>query len=248
MASNDMSEPSMSAVADLADQNSTPPARAGTDSTASEDPSMALPPIAKRQRDILEFIKDTVATRGYPPSIREICAGVGLASPSTVHTHLNTLIKLGYLSKDKAKPRAIEIHADVNGAAFERHQIHHVPLVGDVAAGTGVLAQQNVEDLIPLPADLTGEGELFMLRVRGDSMIEAGIFDGDYVVARRQPLAENGDIVVAGIEDDEATVKRYRRFHNKIHLEPANPTMSTMVFQPWDVSVYGKVVTVIRKL
>lgn len=220
----------------------------GRTTTDRDHQSAALPPIAKRQRDILEFIKDTVATRGYPPSIREICAGVGLASPSTVHTHINTLIKLGYLSKDKAKPRAIEIHADVNGAAFERHQIHHVPLVGDVAAGTGVLAQQNVEDLIPLPTDLTGEGDLFMLRVRGDSMIEAGIFDGDFVVARRQPLAENGDIVVAGIEGDEATVKRYRRFHNKIHLEPANPSLSTMIFQPWDVTVYGKVVTVLRKL
>src|SRR6266540_4527431 len=155
--------------------------------------------LTQRQREILDVIDEQMRTRGYPPSVREIGAAVGLTSTSTVHAHLGTLQRLGYLRRDPTKPRAIEVRYDPNsGAPFERRPVRHVPLVGDVAAGTDVLAQENVEELLPIPADFAGEGELFMLRVRGDSMIEAGILDGDYVVARTQPTAENGDLVVAG--------------------------------------------------
>ena len=163
---------------------------------------------------------------GYPPSVREIGEAVGLTSPSTVHNHLNRLQRLGYLRRDPTKPRAIEVRWDPNsGAVLERRPARFVPLVGDVAAGTDVLAQENVEELFPLPIDFTGEGELFMLRVRGDSMIEAGILDGDYVVAHQQPTADNGDTVVAGIPGEEATVKFFSRNRNLVTLTPANPRL-----------------------
>ena len=208
--------------------------------------SEALTP---RQREILNVISTSMQERGYPPSVREIGEAVGLNSPSTVHNHLNTLQKMGFLRRDPTKPRALEVRFDTNSeVAMERRPSRHVPLIGDVAAGTGLLAQQNVEDLIPLPTDFTGEGELFMLRVRGDSMIDAGILDGDFVVARQQQTADNGDIVVAGIPGDEATVKTFKKSGNKITLVPANPTMEPMVFTSDEVSVFGKVVTVMRRL
>jgi repressor LexA len=141
------------------------------------------------------------------------------------------------------------VRFDTNSeVAMERRPSRHIPLIGDVAAGTNVLAQQNVEDLIPLPTDFTGEGELFMLRVRGDSMIEAGILDGDFVVARQQQVAENGDIVVAGIPGDEATIKTFKKSGKTITLIPANETMKPMVFDADEVQVFGKLVTVMRKL
>jgi repressor LexA len=208
--------------------------------------SEALTP---RQREILNVISTSMQERGYPPSVREIGEAVGLNSPSTVHNHLNTLQKMGFLRRDPTKPRALEVRFDTNSeVAMERRPSRHVPLIGEVAAGTGLLAQQNVEDLIPLPTDFTGEGELFMLRVRGDSMIDAGILDGDFVVARQQQTADNGDIVVAGIPGDEATVKTFKKSGNKITLVPANPTMDPMVFTSDEVSVFGKVVTVMRRL
>jgi repressor LexA len=208
--------------------------------------SEALTP---RQREILNVISTSMQERGYPPSVREIGEAVGLNSPSTVHNHLNTLQKMGFLRRDPTKPRALEVRFDTNSeVAMERRPSRHVPLIGEVAAGTGLLAQQNVEDLIPLPTDFTGEGELFMLRVRGDSMIDAGILDGDFVVARQQQTADNGDIVVAGIPGDEATVKTFKKSGNKITLVPANPAMEPMVFTPDEVSVFGKVVTVMRRL
>jgi repressor LexA len=208
--------------------------------------SEALTP---RQREILNVISTSMQERGYPPSVREIGETVGLNSPSTVHNHLNTLQKMGFLRRDPTKPRALEVRFDTNSeVAMERRPSRHVPLIGEVAAGTGLLAQQNVEDLIPLPTDFTGEGELFMLRVRGDSMIDAGILDGDFVVARQQQTADNGDIVVAGIPGDEATVKTFKKSGNKITLVPANPTMDPMVFTSDEVSVFGKVVTVMRRL
>src|SRR5690242_8595062 len=149
-----------------------------------------------RQREIWSYLVDYVDRHGYPPSVREIGEAVGLTSPSTVHAHLRTLQRLGYLRRDPTKPRAIEVRYDPNsGAAMERRPVRHVPLIGDVAAGMGVLAQENVEEIMPLPADLTGDGELFMLRVRGDSMIDAAILDGDFVVARVQPTASNGEII-----------------------------------------------------
>ena len=208
--------------------------------------SEALTP---RQREILNVISQSMQDRGYPPSVREIGEAVGLNSPSTVHNHLNTLQKMGFLRRDPTKPRALEVRFDTNSeVAMERRPSRHVPLIGEVAAGTGLLAQQNVEDLIPLPTDFTGEGELFMLRVRGDSMIDAGILDCDFVVARQQQTADNGDIVVAGIPGDEATVKTFKKSGNKITLVPANPTMDPMVFTSDEVSVFGKVVTVMRRL
>lgn len=205
--------------------------------------------LTARQLQILEFIEQELRDRGYPPSVREIGEAVGLTSPSTVHSHLATLQKLGYLRRDPTKPRAMEVRYDPNsGAALERRPVRHVPLMGDVAAGTDVLAQENVEELLPLPADLTGDGELFMLRVRGDSMIEAGILDGDFVVVRSQQTADKGDIVVAGIPGDEATVKTYVPKGATVVLEPANPTLEPMVFDADEVNIYGRVVTVMRRL
>ena len=206
-------------------------------------------PLTDRQRAVLDAIEQTVNERGYPPSVREICAAVGLTSPSTVHTHLSSLQKMGYLRRDPTKPRAIEVRFDPGtGATADRAAVKHIPLIGDVAAGTGVLAHENVEELMPLPAQFTGDGELFMLRVRGDSMINAGIFDGDFVVVRRQATADNGDIVVAGIPGEEATVKTFQQKGDTITLVPANERLSDMVFASTDVSLFGKVVTVLRKL
>ena len=205
--------------------------------------------LTERQREILDFIEAQMRARGYPPSVREIGEAVGLTSTSTVHAHLGTLQRLGYLRRDPTKPRAIEVRYDPgSGGVVERRPARHVPLVGDVAAGTDVLAQENIEELMPVPADLTGEGQLFMLRVRGDSMIEAGIFAGDYVVARQQSEAHKGDVVVAGIPGDEATVKRYSKKGGKVVLLPANARLSPIELDPADVRIYGKVVTVLRRL
>ena len=205
--------------------------------------------LTDRQRQILEMIDQSMRERGYPPSVREIGTAVGLTSPSTVHTHLATLQRLGFLKRDPTKPRAIEVRYDPNsGAAFERRPVRHVPLVGDVAAGTDVLAQENVEELLPLPADFCGDGDLFMLRVRGDSMIDAGILDGDYVVAHAQVTAEKGDIVVAGIPGEEATVKTYQRRGAKVSLVPSNPRLQPIELDASDVTIFGRVVTVMRRL
>src|SRR6478736_7105881 len=187
--------------------------------------------LTDRQRQVLEFIDAEVRRRGYPPSVREIGEAVGLSSSSTVHAHLAALQDKGYLVRDPTKPRAIEVRFEpASGAAVDRRPVRHVPLLGDVAAGTGVLAAENVEETMPLPEDLTGDGQLFMLRVRGDSMIDAGIFDRDYVVVRQQDSADNGDIVVAGIPGEEATVKTFLSKRGKIILRPANPALEDMVF------------------
>jgi repressor LexA len=206
-------------------------------------------PLTGKRLEILDFIDRAQRERGYPPSVREICEAVGLTSTSTVHAHLSTLNKQGYLRRDPTKPRAIEVRYEASsGAMMERRPVRHIPLVGDVAAGTDVLAQENVEELYGLPEDFTGTGQLFMLRVRGDSMIDAGILDGDYVVVRQQPEAEKGDIVVAGIPGGEATIKTYTRKGGKVILLPANPRLGPMEFDANDVSIFGKVVTVLRKL
>lgn len=205
--------------------------------------------LTPRQQQVLSFIDAEVRRRGYPPSVREIGEAVGLSSSSTVHAHLAALQGKGYLRRDPTKPRAIEVCFEPGtGAVAERRPVRHVPLVGDVAAGTGVLAAENIEETLPLPEDFTGRGPLFMLRVRGDSMIEAGILDGDYVVVRQQDTADPGDIVVAGIPGDEATVKTFLRRRSKVVLRPANPAMDDMVLDSGDVVVYGKVVTVLRRL
>ncbi|MFI5047086.1 MAG: transcriptional repressor LexA [Acidimicrobiia bacterium] len=205
--------------------------------------------LTPRQREVLEFVESEVAHRGYPPTVREIGEALGLSSSSTVHAHLAALQDKGYLTRDPTKPRALEIHYDAeSGAAVERRPARYVPLVGDVAAGTGVLAIENVEESLPIPEDFTVEGELFMLRVRGDSMIDAGILDGDYVVVHRQPTAESGDTIVAGIPGDEGTVKTFLRRRGKIVLRPENPALDEMVFEPDEVTVYGKVVSLLRRL
>jgi repressor LexA len=206
-------------------------------------------PLTARQQQVLEFIDVEVRRRGYPPSVREIGEGVGLSSSSTVHAHLGALQDKGYLRRDPTKPRAIEIcYEPDSGAIVDRRPVRHVPLVGDVAAGTGTLAAENIEETMPLPEDLTGDGQLFMLRVRGESMIDAGILDRDFVVVRQQDSAENGDIVVAGIPGEEATVKTFMRKRGKVVLRPANEVLEDMVFDPSEITIYGKVVTVLRRL
>jgi repressor LexA len=205
--------------------------------------------LTDRQRQVLEFIDAEVRRRGYPPSVREIGEAVGLSSSSTVHAHLAALQDKGFLKRDPTKPRAIEVCFESgSGAVVERRPVRHVPLVGDVAAGTGVLAAEHIEETLPLPEDFTGEGNVFMLRVRGESMVDAGILDGDYVVVRQQPSADPGDTVVAGIPGEEATVKTYLRRRGKVVLRPENPTMDELVFDPADITIYGKVVSLLRRL
>jgi repressor LexA len=205
--------------------------------------------LAGKRRKILEYIAEHVREQGYPPSVREIGQAVGLTSPSTVHAHLKVLQSEGYLQRDPTKPRAIIVSWEPSsGAAIRVQPVAHVPLLGHVAAGTGVVAEESVEELLPLPEEFTGSGELFMLKVHGDSMIEAGILDGDYVVVRRQPDAESGEIVVDAIGQDEATVKTLRKRRSKIVLVPANPAYSEIEIAPDQVAIYGKVVTVLRRL
>jgi repressor LexA len=209
---------------------------------------MAQALTGKRQA-ILQYIADSLRDQGYPPSVREIGEAVGLTSSSTVHAHLAVLQREGYLRRDPTKPRAIEVRYDANAqVALPTQPVRHVPLVGDVAAGTGVLAIESAEELLPLPEQFTGTGTVFMLRVRGDSMLEAGIFDGDFVVVRQQPDAVDGEVVVAGIPGDEATVKTFSLRAGKVILTPANAAYEPMEFDPEDVSIYGKVVTVLRRL
>ena len=205
--------------------------------------------LTQKRKEILDCIAESLRERGYPPSVREIGEQVGLTSSSTVHAHLAVLQREGYLRRDPTKPRAIEVRYDPSSKiVVDARPTRHVPLVGSVAAGTGVLAQENVEELLPLPEDFTGTGTLFMVAVRGDSMIDAGILDGDFVVVRQQPGAEEGEIVVAGIPGDEATVKRFSRRGDKVVLIPANERLDPMEFDGADVVVYGKVVTVLRRL
>jgi repressor LexA len=205
--------------------------------------------LSGKRREMLDYIATCLRERGYPPSVREIGEAVGLTSSATVHTHLAVLQREGFLERDPTKPRAIKVRYDPSSReAVEAHRVRNVPLVGDVAAGTGVLAQERVEEVFPLPETFTGTGPAFMLRVRGNSMIDAGILDGDYVVVRHQEDAENGDVVVAGLPDEEATVKVFARKRGKVVLTPANATMEPMSFDADQVSIYGKVLTVLRRL
>jgi len=205
--------------------------------------------LSGKRQQILTFIADTQRDRGYPPSVREIGEAVGLASSATVHTHLAVLQREGFLTKDPTKPRAIQVHFDpASTLSMATSAVRNVPLVGDVAAGTGVLAHENVEELLPMPEQFTGTSPTFMLRVRGDSMVDAGIFSGDYVVVREQPEANNGDVVVAGIPGDEATVKTFSRRDGRIVLSPANEAYEPMVFNGDEVTIFGKVVTIVRQI
>lgn len=215
----------------------------------TDSPTQIHAPLTARQQQVLAYIDEVVRHRGYPPSVREIGEAVGLSSSSTVHAHLAALQDKGYLRRDPSKPRAMEVTFDPSsGNTADRRPVRHVPLIGDVAAGTGVLAAEHFEESLPLPEDFTGDGTLFMLRVRGESMIEAGILDGDYVVVRQQATADSGDTVVAGIPGDEATVKTFSRQGSQIILKPANARLSPMQFDADDVTIFGKVVTVLRRL
>jgi repressor LexA len=209
---------------------------------------MALSDISARQREILDLILSTVQERGYPPSVREIGEAVGLNSPSSVHSHLSSLVKAGYLRRDPSKPRAIEVTAPGRAQPdLRRAPVRDVPLLGRIAAGSPLLAEEDIEDILPLPTQLVGNDPVFMLRVQGDSMIEAGIFDGDLVVVRRQADADDGDIVAALIDGEEATVKRLRRSPGKVILLPENPAYEPMVFTD-GVQLLGRVVAVLRRL
>ncbi|MEI8404433.1 MAG: transcriptional repressor LexA [Actinomycetes bacterium] len=205
--------------------------------------------LSGKRLEILHFISECQQDRGYPPSVREIGTAVGLASSATVHSHLAVLQREGYLEKDPTKPRALTVRFDPSSKAqLPMGRSRSVPLIGTVAAGTGVLAQENVEELYNLPDEFAGTGETFMLKVRGDSMIGAGILDGDYVVVRHQPDANDGEIVVAGINDDEATVKTLRRQGNTVILVPANDAMAPIEMPSDEVVIYGKVISVLRRL
>jgi repressor LexA len=202
--------------------------------------------LTERQRRILEYIGQTRDERGYPPSVREIGDAVGLHSPSSVHAQLATLAQKGYLTKDPTKPRAIRVHGAERPAAASNANIVEVPLVGRIAAGGPILAEQNVEDTMALPRDLVGSGTLFALTVRGDSMTGAGILDGDTVIIRQQPEASDGEIVAALVGDDEATVKRLSRKGGKVRLLAENPAYDPI--EPEVMSVLGKVVAVLRRV
>jgi repressor LexA len=201
--------------------------------------------LTKRQEEILDFIRGEVHRRGYPPSVREIGEAVGLSSSSTVHSHLAALETKGFVRRDPSKPRALEVldFRDTE-AAVDMGQVYAVPLVGHVAAGEPILAAENIEETVPLPAQFAGDST-FLLRVRGDSMIEAGILEGDLVVVRQQRTAENGDVVVAMIED-EATVKTFYREADRIRLQPENSTMEPIYSR--DVEVLGKVTALFRRI
>lgn len=200
-----------------------------------------------RQREILDLIMETVQRRGYPPSVREIGEAVGLSSPSTVHSHLSALVEAGYLRRDPSKPRAIEVLELPDEPELRRAAVRDVPLVGRIAAGSPILAEEDIEEIFPLPTQFVGNDPVFMLRVHGDSMIQAGIFDGDLVVVRRQPGAHQGEIVAALIEGEEATVKRFHREADRIVLLPENPAYEPIVLTR-DVEILGKVVAVIRSV
>lgn len=206
--------------------------------------------LTKRQTQILDFIRAEIHRRGYPPSVREIGDAVGLSSSSTVHSHLAAIESKGYIRRDPTKPRALEVLDFRDTGAVDYGQVHSIPVVGQVAAGQPILASENIEATIPLPAEFAGE-HTFILKVRGDSMIEAGILNGDYVVVQQQETAANGDIVVAVIADDltgepEATVKTFYREADRIRLQPENAAMDPIYSR--EVTILGRVVALFRRL
>jgi repressor LexA len=201
------------------------------------------PDLSQRQNAILEFIKQEIRVKGYPPSVREIGDAVGLMSSSTVHGHLQTLEDKGYIRRDPIKPRAIEVLESANNVIEKK--VVQVPIVGRVTAGQPILAQENIEDTFPLPLDYVNDDNVFLLKVRGESMINAGILNGDLILVRQQNTAINGEIVVAMI-GDEATVKRFFREKTLIRLQPENALMEPIYSQ--DVKILGKVIGVFRFL
>jgi len=200
--------------------------------------------LTARQKQILAYIKDTLRAKGYPPSVREIGAAVDLRSSSTVHSHLTKLEEMGFLRRDPTKPRALEVLGE---SSWRQEDFVSVPLVGRVTAGQPILAVENIEETYPLPSSLIGSNEdVFMLTVQGESMINAGIFDGDYVLVRKQKNAANHDIVVALLDKEEATVKRFFKESDRIRLQPENDFMSPIYSR--NVMILGKVIGVFRRL
>jgi repressor LexA len=199
--------------------------------------------LTNRQIAILEFIKKEIRLKGYPPAVREIGEAVGLSSSSTVHGHLAQLESKGYIRRDPTKPRAIEV-TDGNETVIKKEMVN-VPIIGKVTAGQPILAVENIEDTFPLPLDFVRNDNVFMLSVRGESMINAGILDGDFVLVRQQSTAKNGDFVVALLED-EATVKTFYKEKDHIRLQPENPFLEPIISK--DVSILGKVIGVFRRI
>ena len=204
---------------------------------------MAQDKITAKQEEILEYIKETILKKGYPPAVREICEAVHLKSTSSVHSHLSTLEEKGFIRRDPTKPRTIEILDDTFN--FNRREMTNVPVVGAVAAGQPLLAEQNIEDYFPIPVELLPNADTFMLRVKGDSMINAGILDGDQIIVEQTPSAQNGDLVVALLEDS-ATVKRFYREDGHYRLQPENDYMDPIIVD--HVDIQGKVIGLFRRM
>lgn len=197
--------------------------------------------ITQKQQEILDFIKSEILSKGYPPAVRDICEAVNLKSTSSVHSHLESLEKNGYIRRDPTKPRAIEIMDE--DFYMLRHEMINVPLVGTVAAGQPILAAENIESYFPIPSEYVPNADTFMLRVKGDSMVNAGIFNGDQIMVQQQSTASNGDIVVALI-DEEATVKTFYKEEGHYRLQPENDTMKPIIVD--EVTILGKVFGVFR--
>lgn len=201
--------------------------------------------LSKKQLEIMAYIKNEIYKKGYPPSVREICDAVKLKSTSTVHGHLERLEKKGFIRRDPTKPRAIEVLDSGSSPSAYKKELVEIPVVGKVTAGLPILAQENIEDTFPVPVEYIGNSNAFMLVVKGDSMINAGIFDGDFVIVRQQPVAKNGDIVVALI-NDEATVKTYYKEKDYFRLQPENPYLLPIITK--ELSILGKVIGVFRSI
>lgn len=197
--------------------------------------------ITAKQQEILDYIKETILKKGYPPAVREICEAVQLKSTSSVHSHLETLERNGYIRRDPTKPRTIEILDDTFG--LTRREMVQVPMIGTVAAGQPLLAEENIEDYFSIPADMLPNIQTFMLHVKGDSMINAGIFDGDQIIVAQDNTARNGDIVVALVEDS-ATVKRFFKEDDHYRLQPENDSMKPIIVN--EVEILGKVIGLFR--
>ena len=197
--------------------------------------------ITAKQQEILEYIKETILKKGYPPAVREICEAVHLKSTSSVHSHLETLEQNGYIRRDPTKPRAIEILDDCFN--LTRREVVNVPILGSIAAGQPLLAQENIENYFPIPVDVLPNAEIFMLKVKGESMINAGIYNGDHILVAQQSHADNGEIVV-GLLEDSATVKRFYKEDNHYRLQPENDFMEPIICN--EVQILGKVVGLMR--
>ena len=203
--------------------------------------------LSKRQQAILEYIKEQVIDKGYPPSVREIGEAVGLASSSTVHGHLSRLEKKGFIRRDPTKPRAIEVLSLEEASSIPKSEAIFAPVIGKVTAGIPITAVENIDDYVPLPNTIAASGEnIFVLIVEGESMIEAGILDGDMVIVKQQQTANNGEIVVAMTEEGEATVKRFFKEKDYIRLQPENATMDPILLS--SVSILGKVAGLYRQI